>query len=153
MSNENETIEEIKAKEVVELKPKRKYNKKVKAVIDAVDDVVVATIVENPVVDVVESVIPVIVKEEETAKVKKPRSPAQLAAFEKARLKRLENIGKIVTEVKEKMADQQFEDKVVQKAITIKKKQHRVKKLLEATVDDFQEQQQPIIQKQSFVFA
>ena len=146
MSNENETIEEIKAEEVVvaEPKPKRKYNKKVKTVIE---DVIPATIVEEP-------IIPVIVKEPvPEPKVKKPRSPAQLAAFEKARLKRLENIGKIVTEVKEKMSDQNFEDKVVQKAITIKKKQHRVKKLLEATVDEYQEPQEHIIHKPTFVFA
>ena len=138
MSNENDTIEEVK--EVVlpaEPKPKRKYNKKVKMVEPVVEEPVEPVIVEEPVVP--------------EPKVKKPRSAAQLAAFEKARLKRLENIGKIVSEVKEKMADQQFEDKVVQKAITIKKKQHRVKKLLEATVDEYQEP--PVFQKPTFVFA
>jgi hypothetical protein len=146
MSVENDTIEEIKAEVVVaEAKPKRKYNKKVKVI---EPDVVPAEIVEE--VKEPETIIPVIVKEEKE-KVKKPRSPAQLAAFEKARLKRLENIGKIVTEVKEKMADTQFDNTVVQKAITIKKKQHRVKKLLEATVDEFVEP--PVIQKPTFVFA
>ena len=144
MSIENDTIEEVKAEVVLpaEPKPKRKYNKKVK-----IADVVPAEIVEE-----VKEPEPIIVEEPVVeTKVKKPRSAAQLAAFEKARLKRLENIGKIVSEVKEKMADQQFEDKVVQKAITIKKKQHRVKKLLEATVDDYQEP--PVIQKPTFVFA
>ena len=135
MSNNTDTIEEIK--EVV-LPIKRKYNKKVKVV--------------EPIVEVVEPVIvePVVSME---AKVKKPRSAAQLAAFEKARLKRLENIGKIVNEVKEKMADQHFDDKVVQKAITIKKKQHRVKKLLEATVDEYVDEQPFVIQKPTFIFA
>ena len=141
MSNETDTIEEIKAEVVVPEKPKRKYNKKVKTVEPVVEEIKEETIA--PVI-VEEPVVP-------EPKVKKPRSAAQLAAFEKARLKRLENIGKIVSEVKEKMADQQFEDKVVQKAITIKKKQHRVKKLLEATVDEYQEP--PVFQKPTFVFA
>lgn len=149
MSVEQETIEEIKEQPVIaESKPKRKYNKKVKVV---EPDVVPAEIVEEVVEVVIKpEVVEPVIAEEPVAKVKKPRSPAQLAAFEKARLKRLENIGKIVTEVKEKMADTQFDNTVVQKAITIKKKQHRVKKLLEATVDEYVE---PVIQKPTFVFA
>ena len=150
----NETIEEIKAEEpiVAEQKPKRKYNKKVKTIVEP--DVIPAEIVEEikePEPEP-ETIIPVIVKEEKQ-KVKKPRSPAQLAAFEKARLKRLENIGKIVTEVKEKMADTTFENKVVEKAITIKKKQHRAKKLLEEVVYDEQAPPQPVFHKPTFVFA
>jgi hypothetical protein len=149
-----ETIENTdKPKPIVKIplnengeKIKRKYTKKIKTV---ESDIIPAQIVEDePVEQVIEEVVEEVVN---VKKEKKPRSDKQKEAFEKARQKRLANLGKITEEVKEITKDADLEDKVVQKAIAVKRRQHRAKKILNEVVEDYEEPK-PLI-KQQFVFA
>jgi hypothetical protein len=150
-----ETIENTdKPKPIVKIplnengeKIKRKYTKKIlNKVVE--NDIIPAQIIEDVVEPVIEPVVEevVIVKKE-----KKPRSDKQKEAFERARQKRLANLGKITEEVKEITKDADLEDKVVQKAIAVKRRQHRAKKILNEVVEDYEEPK-PLI-KQQFVFA
>ena len=147
-----ETIENTdKPKPIVKIplnengeKIKRKYTKKIlNKVVEP--DIIPAQIVEDVVEPVVEEEVVNVKKE------KKPRSEKQKEAFEKARQKRLANLGKITEEVKEITKDADLEDKVVQKAIAVKRRQHRAKKILNEVVEDYEEPK-PLI-KQQFVFA
>ena len=64
---------------------------------------------------------------------KKPRTKKQQEAFEKARLKMLENTNKRLMEKKQKEEDEkkQMEEKVVKKAIAIKKKQLKKEQIID----------------------
>ena len=87
-------------------------------------------------------------------KVKKPRSEAQIKAFELARQKRDANRqARIEQKAKEEEeAKKQLEQKIVQKAISIKKKQIKKQTVLDEISDDdtpMEEVQKVITQKRS----
>ncbi len=69
---------------------------------------------------------------------KKPRTPKQQEAFEKARLKMMENTNKRLLEKKQKEEEERkiIEEKLVKKAIAIKKKQIKKEQILEELSDD-----------------
>lgn len=129
-------IKVIKEENIVESvaieKPKRKYTRKVKVAEEPV--VVPAEVIEEPVPAKVveEPVLPV----PAPIKEKKPRTQKQIEAFEKARASRINNITKIKNDVKQIVEEKKFDDYVVDKAINIKKKQIKAKKIMEELTSD-----------------
>lgn len=75
-------------------------------------------------------------------KIKKERTPAQVAAFKKAMEVRDANKAKRQEEKKalEEMAKKQLEEKIVRKAIAIKKKQIKQEKIVEPESESEEEQ-------------
>jgi hypothetical protein len=69
---------------------------------------------------------------------KKPRTVKQQEAFEKARLKMMENTNKRLLEKKQKEEEERkiIEEKLVKKAIAIKKKQIKKEQILEELSDN-----------------
>ena len=125
-------IKVIKEENIVESiaveKPKRKYTRKVKIVEDTFvvpAEVIEESVVPEPVVE--EPVLP----QPAPVKEKKPRTQKQIEAFEKARASRMSNISKIKNDVKQIVEEKKFDDYVVDKAISIKKKQIKAKKIME----------------------
>ena len=72
----------------------------------------------------------------ETDKRKKPRSPAQIKAFEKARAKREENriARKKLKEQEQEQKKKEMENKIVKTAVRVKKRQAIKEKLIEEVI-------------------
>ena len=155
--SDSEDDNNIQRRKLTTAKPKREKNKDAEPVKPKILDYdeVMRLIKENQVLpdekDIIDEPIPpeLLDKKKRKPREKKPLSDKQKEVLEKARLKRAENV-RLERERKQKLQDcydKQYQNKLVRKAIEIKKKQLKKEKQIDDVPDEIPERKEVKIPK------